>query len=177
MGLKLRVFLSLASFPHYAGFSTLTRHKTLAMAVDLKALYPKLVHLLLDPVFVVDESGDIVFIRPPVIRTIRGSGCKAPRNHSEQRIGNSTDNHHGKNEGAGSDVYTVGEAFRKRRRFGSARVIQGNRSLLAQLEGRLVLIVNVLALGYGAHSAKSMVIVHPDFFCGRKSHNSDKANR
>jgi len=32
------------------------------MAVDLKILYPKLIHLLLDPVFVVDESGQIVFI-------------------------------------------------------------------------------------------------------------------
>lgn len=32
------------------------------MAVDVNALYPKLVHLLLDPVFVVDESGHIVFI-------------------------------------------------------------------------------------------------------------------
>lgn len=32
------------------------------MAVDLNALYPKLVHLLLDPVFVVDKSGNIVFI-------------------------------------------------------------------------------------------------------------------
>jgi diguanylate cyclase (GGDEF)-like protein/PAS domain S-box-containing protein len=32
------------------------------MAVDLNLLYPKLVHLLLDPVFVVDESGNIVFV-------------------------------------------------------------------------------------------------------------------
>lgn len=32
------------------------------MPVDLEALYPKLVHLLLDPVFVVDEFGQIVFI-------------------------------------------------------------------------------------------------------------------
>lgn len=32
------------------------------MPVDLEALYPKLVHLLLDPVFVVDEHGNIVFI-------------------------------------------------------------------------------------------------------------------
>ncbi|WP_228152690.1 sensor domain-containing protein [Marinobacter profundi] len=32
------------------------------MPVDLKALYPKLVNLLLDPVFVVDEHGSIVFI-------------------------------------------------------------------------------------------------------------------
>lgn len=32
------------------------------MPVDLKALYPKLVNLLLDPVFVVDEHGQIVFI-------------------------------------------------------------------------------------------------------------------
>ena len=32
------------------------------MAVDLNVLSPKLVHLLLDPVFVVDESGRIVFI-------------------------------------------------------------------------------------------------------------------
>lgn len=32
------------------------------MAVDLNALSPKLVNLLLDPVFVVDESGNIVFI-------------------------------------------------------------------------------------------------------------------
>lgn len=32
------------------------------MSVDLEALYPKLVNLLLDPVFVVDEFGQIVFI-------------------------------------------------------------------------------------------------------------------
>lgn len=32
------------------------------MAVDVQALYPKLVNLLLDPVFVVDEYGMIVFI-------------------------------------------------------------------------------------------------------------------
>lgn len=32
------------------------------MAVDLNTLSPKLIHLLLDPVFVVDESGQIVFI-------------------------------------------------------------------------------------------------------------------
>lgn len=38
------------------------RHMIHAMAVDLNALYPKLIHLLLDPVFVVDESGHIVFI-------------------------------------------------------------------------------------------------------------------
>lgn len=35
---------------------------TTPMPVDLKALYPKLVNLLLDPVFVVDEYGQIVFI-------------------------------------------------------------------------------------------------------------------
>ncbi len=32
------------------------------MPVDLETLYPKLVNLLLDPVFVVDESGNIVFV-------------------------------------------------------------------------------------------------------------------
>ena len=31
------------------------------MAVDLQALYPKLVHLMLDTVFVVDEYNQIVF--------------------------------------------------------------------------------------------------------------------
>lgn len=38
------------------------KYMTTPMPVDLEALYPKLVNLLLDPVFVVDESGEIVFI-------------------------------------------------------------------------------------------------------------------
>jgi len=32
------------------------------VTLDLKALYPKLIHLLLDTVFVVDEFGQIVFV-------------------------------------------------------------------------------------------------------------------
>lgn len=32
------------------------------MAIDLQALYPKLIHLMLDTVFVVDESDHIVFV-------------------------------------------------------------------------------------------------------------------
>ena len=32
------------------------------MPVDLQALYPKLIHLMLDTVFVVDETGQIVFV-------------------------------------------------------------------------------------------------------------------
>lgn len=39
-----------------------TKYMNTPMPVDLKALYPKLVNLLLDPVFVVDEYGQIVFI-------------------------------------------------------------------------------------------------------------------
>lgn len=34
------------------------------MPIDLDALFPKLVDLLLDPVFVVDETGQIVFVSP-----------------------------------------------------------------------------------------------------------------
>ncbi|MEG2133285.1 PAS domain-containing protein, partial [Pseudomonas sp.] len=32
------------------------------MAVDLQALYPKLIHLMLDTVFVVDRDNQIVFV-------------------------------------------------------------------------------------------------------------------
>ena len=32
------------------------------MAVDLEALYPKLIHLMLDTVFVVDRDDHIVFV-------------------------------------------------------------------------------------------------------------------
>jgi PAS domain S-box-containing protein len=32
------------------------------MAVDLQALYPKLIHLMLDTVFVVDRNDQIVFV-------------------------------------------------------------------------------------------------------------------
>ncbi|MGE6608822.1 PAS domain-containing protein [Halomonas sp. NPDC076908] len=32
------------------------------MAIDLQALYPKLIHLMLDTVFVVDEENQIVFV-------------------------------------------------------------------------------------------------------------------
>ena len=38
------------------------KYMTTPMPVDLEALFPKLVNLLLDPVFVVDESGEIVFV-------------------------------------------------------------------------------------------------------------------
>ncbi len=55
--------LPVSGIPHYAGGKTSAEDVSgLPMPVDLNTIYPKLINLLLDTVFVVDEHGTILYV-------------------------------------------------------------------------------------------------------------------